>query len=68
MKSSFFLSSSFLLLPSCGGGISFAAALGLNQPTELRSENGLLEVTLTVDDLLSVNGTKTAPAYNGEPW
>jgi hypothetical protein len=39
----------------------------LNQPTELFSENGVLEVTLVVDDLQSVGGTKIAPAYNGEP-
>mmetsp|Transcript_3218 Transcript_3218/g.6048 ORF Transcript_3218/g.6048 Transcript_3218/m.6048 type:complete len:591 (+) Transcript_3218:145-1917(+) len=39
----------------------------LNQPTELKSENGLLEVTLTVADLQSIRGGKIAPAYNGEP-
>ena len=39
-----------------------------NQPTELVSQNGLLEVTLTVDDLVSVQDTKIAPAYNDEPY
>ena len=38
-----------------------------NQPTELVSKDGLLEVTLTVDELVSVLDTKIAPAYNGEP-
>jgi FtsP/CotA-like multicopper oxidase with cupredoxin domain len=37
------------------------------QPVELISENGRLDVTLTVDLLESFNGTKIGPAYNGAP-
>jgi hypothetical protein len=37
------------------------------QPPELVSENGLLEVTLTVDLVTSLNGTRVAPGYNGLP-
>ena len=41
---------------------------GYHPPTEYKSDSsGRLEVTLTVDWLESVNGTRLAPAYNGEP-
>jgi hypothetical protein len=36
------------------------------QPTELVSSGGMLEVTLDVGLLESLNGTRIAPAYNGE--
>lgn len=50
----------------------FAVCLGLDesnnfQPDEFVSVNGKLEVTLTVDLLESLNGTRLAPAYNGKP-
>jgi hypothetical protein len=38
------------------------------QPPELVSENGLLEVTLTVDFVTSLNGARVAPGYNGLPF
>jgi FtsP/CotA-like multicopper oxidase with cupredoxin domain len=36
------------------------------QPVELVSSGGMLEVTLDVGLLESLNGTRLAPAYNGE--
>jgi FtsP/CotA-like multicopper oxidase with cupredoxin domain len=36
------------------------------QPAELVSSGGMLEVTLDVGLLESLNGTRLAPAYNGE--
>jgi FtsP/CotA-like multicopper oxidase with cupredoxin domain len=36
-------------------------------PDELISENGRLDVTLTVDLVTSLNGTRIAPGYNGKP-
>lgn len=35
-------------------------------PDELISENGLLDITLTVDLVTSLNGTRIAPGYNGK--
>jgi len=35
------------------------------QPIELVSKNGMLDVTLTVDMVLSLNDTRLAPGYNG---
>jgi hypothetical protein len=35
------------------------------QPVELVSSGGMLEVTLDVGLLESLNGTRIAPAYNG---
>lgn len=37
------------------------------QPEELKSVDGLLDVTLDVAMLESLNGTRIAPAYNGAP-
>jgi FtsP/CotA-like multicopper oxidase with cupredoxin domain len=37
------------------------------QPVELVSVDGLLEVTLDVDFLESLNGTRIGPGYNGAP-
>ena len=36
------------------------------QPDEIYSKDGLLDTILTVDYLLSLNGTRYAPAYNGK--
>ena len=36
------------------------------QPDEIYSKDGLLDTTLTVDYLVSLNGTRYAPAYNGK--
>jgi FtsP/CotA-like multicopper oxidase with cupredoxin domain len=36
-------------------------------PDELISDNGLLDVTLTVDLVTSLNGTRIAAGYNGKP-
>ncbi|CAJ1943259.1 unnamed protein product [Cylindrotheca closterium] len=38
-----------------------------NPADEYKSENGLLEVTLTVGMVESLNGTRVAPGYNGKP-
>ena len=38
---------------------------GYNQPQAYKSENGLLDVSLVVDMVTSLNGTRTAPGYNG---
>jgi hypothetical protein len=38
-----------------------------SRPDELISENGLLDFTLTVDLVTSLNGTRIAPGYNGKP-
>jgi FtsP/CotA-like multicopper oxidase with cupredoxin domain len=37
------------------------------QPEEIRSKDGLLEVTLTVDLFTTPDLNRTAPAYNGSP-
>jgi FtsP/CotA-like multicopper oxidase with cupredoxin domain len=37
------------------------------QPEILESLDGLLEVTLTVDMVTSLNGDRIAPGYNGQP-
>jgi hypothetical protein len=37
------------------------------QPPEHVSQNGLLEVTLTVDFVTSLDGARVAPGYNGLP-
>lgn len=37
------------------------------QPPEIVSKDGKLDVTLTVDMVLSLNGTRNAPGYNGNP-
>ena len=34
------------------------------QPDEIYSKDGVLDTTLTVDYLVSLNGTRYAPAYN----
>jgi FtsP/CotA-like multicopper oxidase with cupredoxin domain len=59
------------LFPSC---IHFYNPFLFFQPEVLSSENGLLEVTLTVDMVESLNGiewsetgTRLAPGYNGLP-
>ena len=36
------------------------------QPDEIYSKDGLLDTILTVDFLLSLDGTRYAPAYNGK--
>lgn len=37
------------------------------QPEQLVSENGKLDVTLTVDLVSSLDGNRLAPGYNGKP-
>eukprot|EP00814_Leptocylindrus_danicus_P002642 CAMPEP_0116035790 /NCGR_PEP_ID=MMETSP0321-20121206/20639_1 /TAXON_ID=163516 /ORGANISM="Leptocylindrus danicus var. danicus, Strain B650" /LENGTH=105 /DNA_ID=CAMNT_0003512813 /DNA_START=21 /DNA_END=335 /DNA_ORIENTATION=- len=37
------------------------------QPESLSSENKVLNVTLTIDLVTSLNGTRVAPGYNGGP-
>jgi hypothetical protein len=50
---------SLWMAPLCVGAASL--------PDELISENGLLDVTLTVDLVTSLNGARIAPGYNGKP-
>lgn len=49
-----------LVVPSLAQVVNF-------QPENLVSVDGLLEVTLNVDRLESLNGTRFAPAYNASP-
>ena len=59
---------SFFFLPLASLVDVALAEVGPNQPTELVSSNGRLEVTLTVDNLESwPNGTKIGSAFNGLP-
>jgi len=47
--------------------LSWTAATAVNyQPATISSEGGRLEVTLNVDMLESLNGTRVGTAYNGE--
>jgi FtsP/CotA-like multicopper oxidase with cupredoxin domain len=59
-----------LLFPLTVALSAFQRSMGATlsyQPPEFKSEGGLLEVTLTVDLLESLNGQRLASAYNGEP-
>lgn len=56
----------FLLFLTSAIALASGATLG-NPPKEYKSENGLLDVTLSVGMVESLNGTRVAPGYNGEP-
>ena len=47
--------------------LALPAAVANYQPDTLSSVDNVLDVTLTVDMATSLNGTRTAPGYNGSP-